>query len=142
MIVFVMVKPVYFPMHNNNVSLKTNYTYGCRCTECCEHNSQYQKEWRTKGKYKARKDRRREAIEQAKNVPCADCGNRYPTVCMDFDHTEDNKEFDIAGTSRSLENVLTEIAKCEVVCSNCHRIRTAQRGQYVKNVRTVYGEGL
>lgn len=64
--------------------------------------------------------------------PCADCGNRFPSVCMDFDHLPEFKKVaDIAvmtnGGGYSLAEIKVEIAKCEIVCSNCHRIRTAGR---------------
>jgi hypothetical protein len=74
--------------------------------------------------YKARYN---ELVSELKNVPCADCKGRFPTVAMDFDHLRD-KEYDVAKMKRhSFEKLLIEISKCEVVCSNCHRIRTAQR---------------
>ncbi len=48
---------------------------------------------------------------------------------MDFDHVRDVKAFSIMQSvnSRGLPTLLREIAKCEVVCSNCHRIRTTAR---------------
>jgi hypothetical protein len=64
-------------------------------------------------------------IKEAKSVPCTDCGVKYPSYVMDFDHLGD-KEFGIgtrAGTI-PLERLKKEIAKCEVVCANCHRERT------------------
>jgi hypothetical protein len=64
------------------------------------------------------------------DTPCADCGNKFPAVCMDFDHTEDNKEAGISNLMNqgaSLVRIDSEIAKCELVCANCHRIRTASR---------------
>lgn len=72
-------------------------------------------------------------LEQFKDVPCADCGGRFPQVCMDFDHVRGEKIDTISRMIRmsySWENILAEIAKCEVVCSNCHRVRTATRGQW------------
>lgn len=74
-----------------------------------------------------------EAIAEYKRQPCADCGNKFPPVCMDFDHLpEHQKLFNISTVTNgrsgwTLEDLLTEIAKCEVVCANCHRIRTANR---------------
>jgi len=65
--------------------------------------------------------------DELKDVPCADCGVRFPSVCMDFDHRDPNtKEFNISRSlaHRSWESILAEIAKCDVVCANCHRIRT------------------
>lgn len=67
-------------------------------------------------------------MESLKNKPCMDCGNSYPPECMDFDHTSDNKEFNVSKRRRaSKRKILEEIAKCELVCANCHRIRTKHR---------------
>lgn len=71
------------------------------------------------------------AIAQ-KEVPCMDCGIRYPTYVMDYDHVRGVKRNTIARVvtnATSLAVLQEEIAKCDVVCSNCHRIRTHGRGQ-------------
>ncbi len=69
-------------------------------------------------------NKKRDVIDKYKNIPCQDCGGIFPTCCMDFDHRE-NKSFNIAtGTSRSDKKLIEEIKKCDVVCANCHRIRT------------------
>lgn len=59
--------------------------------------------------------------------PCADCGESDPVV-LDFDHLRD-KAFDIGQSLpyRNCQSILDEIEKCDVVCSNCHRRRTAER---------------
>ena len=76
----------------------------------------------------ARKQHRannQELIRQYKNKPCADCGKSYPYYVMDFDHISGTKLSNIASMVQySTRRLLAEIAKCEVVCSNCHRIRT------------------
>ncbi len=64
-------------------------------------------------------------INAIKDVPCVDCGKQYPACAMDFDHVRGEK---VSGISQ-MQNwphfkLKEEIAKCEVVCSNCHRIRT------------------
>lgn len=77
----------------------------------------------------------KEAIAKIKNVPCVDCGNKFPSCCMDFDHVLGEKRDDVAAMVRNnlgLETVLAEIAKCEIVCANCHRIRTLTRGYSVR----------
>jgi len=57
-----------------------------------------------------------------------DCSGKFPVVCMDFDHVRGKKSFNISAAGpRTPESVLREIAKCDVVCSNCHRIRTQAR---------------
>lgn len=69
-----------------------------------------------------------------RSVPCADCRGTFPTVCMDFDHrdpTQKDRRYPSPGQMlrrTSLEAFLVEIEKCDVVCSNCHRIRSAKRG--------------
>ena len=59
--------------------------------------------------------------------PCADCGELDPVV-LEFDHLRE-KSFDIGQSLpyRNWQTILAEIEKCEVVCANCHRRRTAHR---------------
>ena len=64
-------------------------------------------------------------VRAAKAVPCADCGVEYPACVMDFDHKGSEKKFQISNRYvGSLSKLLAEIGKCDVVCANCHRIRT------------------
>ena len=77
---------------------------------------------------------RREHRELVKNhkeaAGCADCRNKYPHYVMDFDHVLPGKIDTVSrmsGSGTSLARLKAEIAKCEVVCSNCHRIRTFTR---------------
>lgn len=74
--------------------------------------------------------RKREMIQGAKKKPCADCGNSFPPVCMEFDHMPGHeKEYNIATMmNHSVVLIMAEIAKCEIVCACCHRIRSAKRG--------------
>jgi len=71
---------------------------------------------------------KKEMLDALREVPCLDCGGRFPTCAMDFDHMR-NKLFGIMGSymSKTMEQLLDEVEKCEIVCSNCHRIRTKLR---------------
>ena len=103
-----------------------------------EERRRYHREYyqANKDKYLARakannaryRERFHETIRSAKAKPCADCNIQYPYYVMQFDHLG-NKEFTIASRpySRSFPKLLEEIAKCEVVCANCHAERTHQR---------------
>lgn len=78
-----------------------------------------------------RKKRRRyesnkNLIRALKNQPCADCDITYPHYVMDFDHRDPkDKTANVAALkSRSPDAILFEISKCDLVCANCHRIRT------------------
>jgi hypothetical protein len=65
--------------------------------------------------------------------PCVDCGERDPVV-LEFDHLSDDKSFSIGHrlAHRRWQTILDEMKKCEVVCANCHRRRTARRRRSVR----------
>ena len=58
--------------------------------------------------------------------PCMDCKISYPYYMMDFDHVRGTKQANVAELINTLskKRLDEEIAKCEIVCSNCHRART------------------
>ena len=69
-------------------------------------------------------------IYRRKDVPCMDCGVRYPPYVMDFDHIGTDKEFNISTMRRrrmAFHKIVDEMNKCDVICSNCHRERTNSR---------------
>lgn len=92
--------------------------------------------WRTahpnecRDRVRLRHRERRAFIEQFKDQPCVDCGQKYIPCVMDFDHVRGVKVTNV-GTMVSgaytLDQIRDEIAKCDVVCANCHRIRTWER---------------
>ena len=64
-----------------------------------------------------------------KSHPCTDCGESDPVV-LEFDHLDTSIKSFCIGQSlpyRNWQSILDEIEKCEVVCANCHRRRTARR---------------
>jgi hypothetical protein len=75
----------------------------------------------------ARMKKARDYVDFVKSSPCADCGVSYQPCVMDLDHIRGVKK---RGISQMVDGGYTipalkeEIAKCEVVCANCHRIRT------------------
>jgi len=66
-----------------------------------------------------------------KSHPCTDCRQVFPPVCMQFDHVPERGEklfeINLARYTRKHELLLLELAKCDLVCANCHCIRTALR---------------
>lgn len=85
---------------------------------------------RTRALQDAKREEIRRIIAEAKNVPCLDCRKRYPSYVMDFDHVTGDKCFNIgmaASRNTPLAALLEEIAKCDVVCANCHRERSYGR---------------
>jgi hypothetical protein len=77
-----------------------------------------------------RRKRNYALINAAKSVPCADCGRTYSPYVMDFDHAHGAKTANISELARAaapLAVLVAEIAKCDIVCANCHRERTYGR---------------
>lgn len=70
-------------------------------------------------------------VDKLKSSPCSDCGNCYDPYCMDFDHRDQSTKIDSVATMvlsvRDLDRILKEIEKCDLVCSNCHRLRTKRQ---------------
>lgn len=77
-------------------------------------------------------------LDFIRDFPCQDCGRKFPPECMDFDHLE-NKQFIISHEIRrrgSVDAVIEELMKCDLICSNCHRIRTQWRKRHACNRTT------
>lgn len=74
-----------------------------------------------------RQNEMKDYVASVKDVPCQDCGNRYPPYCMDLHHRDMSDKSDAVGNmikrSSSWPKLLAEIAKCDIVCAICHRIR-------------------
>jgi len=60
---------------------------------------------------------------------CTDCNKFYHPWVMEFDHLRDKKAniSTLANQKCTLKRLLREIDKCELVCANCHRLRTYRR---------------
>jgi hypothetical protein len=67
-------------------------------------------------------------VEHLKQNPCLKCGQTN-ILCLDFDHRQPNlKSFCISQAVNlvpSIKRLKDEIAKCDILCANCHRIKTA-----------------
>jgi hypothetical protein len=70
-----------------------------------------------------------ELTNELKKGPCVDCKGVFNPWQMDWDHVKETKEFHVSrGTRKGSEKkLLEEIAKCDLVCANCHRQRTHDR---------------
>jgi hypothetical protein len=124
-----------FGWHRKDRGQLDTYCRGCRAAYKREHYAA------NRARYIANAHRRKQAValERATRLveifrrrPCVDCGESDPLV-LEFDHLGE-KRFNIAKglRSHSWEAILDEIAKCEVVCANCHRRRTAHRGGFAR----------
>lgn len=59
-----------------------------------------------------------------KGGKCVDCNIKSTQYCIyDFHHENDDKEYNISGSSKKFDSIKLELDKCILLCSNCHRIR-------------------
>ena len=81
----------------------------------------------------ARNNIRRELLAELKGTTCVDCKGIFHPCQLDFDHLGD-KSFVIGDKKYQVgeAKLRAEIAKCEIVCSNCHRLRTFNRSENAK----------
>lgn len=115
-----------------------NRASGRRRAACASCARAYQRGWyaenraghgrRTKARRDVWRAKLARLVDDAKSVPCVDCGERYPSYVMDFDHVHGDKFANIAHLKTgSLERLIGEMGKCDIVCANCHRLRTMTR---------------
>ena len=79
-----------------------------------------------------RRKENKEFLDAIKSTtPCTDCSSLYPPYVMQFDHlpgfVKRNAVAVLSSEGVSIQTLKDEIAKCELVCANCHAIRTHER---------------
>ena len=83
----------------------------------------------------AKRRRLRVWLSKLKDNPCIDCDTRFNKHLMHFDHLPEYDKFadisEMIADGRSKTAIQAEIAKCELVCLDCHSIRTVDRKQHV-----------
>lgn len=130
----------FFNYKNKKEKIKQSF-----CKECT---SNYRKEYYNKNKEKAieyskktTKDiriRNRQFVwDYLKEHPCIECGEKNP-VTLEFDHRDEKtKVMDISSAvdnGWSIKKISEEIKKCDVLCSNCHKVKTAEQFDWYKYI--------
>jgi len=105
----------------------------------------YWKKWYSKNKehFKSlvnkhkqnRRKRFQEIINQYKDKPCIVCGESFDPCVMEFSHKDGTeKKFRISDAGRkiySIDKLVEEIEKCDVICACCNRIIKTE--EYLKS---------
>lgn len=104
-----------------------------RCKECCSKSdmklffkNRSDRYVYNKNKFKVNWDW---YVSLKDNQKCMDCNVSYAYYQLDYDHRDPSKKLDHVGMliSYGRTKVLEEIAKCDLVCKNCHAKRTYLR---------------
>lgn len=110
---------------------------GCAKSTVSYHVGESQKE-KSRKRGQHTKAVRKEKVGQTKMKPCKVCGLVPVDPCqMDYDHLDATQK--VAGVNQMIKNyswekTMLEIEKCQLICSNCHRLLTKRREYAKKNI--------
>lgn len=85
---------------------------------------------RGRAKFKEARGLHVDLLRAFRSTPCADCHVTLPWYVMEFDHRDPWQKVGVVSRLAghvSLQRLLDEVAKCDIVCANCHRVRTYAR---------------
>ena len=119
------------------------------CREC---RNAYDREYYRRRGRSARLQRKRVWLYAARawmatlkeGIACADCGRSFPSYVMHWDHLPGLGKVESISTmvgTRSREAVIEELKKCELICANCHILRTVRRSIGVPRKKRPVGVG-
>ena len=107
--------------------LKAKGSYGSLCKPCRAELARISR---------ANDENKRKLYAYLSSHPCVDCG-QTDIRCLEFDHVRGNKTTtisDLIQRAASWSTIEAEIAKCEVRCANCHRIKTNERSGWWRHL--------
>jgi hypothetical protein len=110
----------YYSANKEKINARTNKNRRIRKID-----PTYRERERAKRKERARKEKEvyKQIILDAKKVGCLYCDEKHPAA-LDFHHRDPSqKTYNISNWVRftNPKRLLEEIAKCDVICANCHR---------------------
>jgi len=109
-----------------------SYCKACQSEYCKAHyarNSLLHNRRRRTNQARYRLRNRKRLKDYLRTHACVECGEADARV-LEFDHVRGKKKRNISNLVRegkAWERIVSEIAKCEVRCANCHRRRTVEQ---------------
>jgi transposase len=125
-------KEMIFKLYDQGMSYsEIQKELGCAKSTISYHLGKGQKE-KTMNRQKQSRHRNIAFIrEQKQGKRCVDCREDYPYWMLEFDHLPGHEKLFTIGGRRArdftIQQLIDEIAKCDIVCSNCHKSRTYWR---------------
>ena len=118
---------------HKNKGRKNGVNSSCKpCRAVLDHERYEAKVGRSVARHPQRSERGRKAwlVSLKSGRPCTDCQRIFAHQAMQWDHRPGTEKLGELGgdfRTRTREEILAEIAKCDLVCANCHAIRTFSR---------------
>ena len=122
-----------FALRNKDTGRRNSICRVCHKEYVKRHYTEHKQKYIDRARRYTPRNRRRNVRwlqEYKESRPCTDCGGRFHHAAMDFDHVHGDKINEVSRLSQnaaSMKKILAEISKCELVCANCHRVRTFKR---------------
>jgi len=91
----------------------------CRCPDCTAAQADYTREWG--------RDRRDFLTAHKAESGCVECGYRDNVAALVFHHRDPQDKLYAITPSTGMARLLEEIAKCDILCANCHAIHHAEQ---------------
>ena len=116
--------------------LKPRWRHSDKCQSCKKNYDKAYFQQHVQEKTESAVKRKRDLVDWFRALkakrPCQRCGGQFDPVCMDFDHVpgRGRKFMEVSKMVRlgyEKEKILAEIAKCQSLCANCHRLLTHER---------------
>lgn len=117
---------------HRSVTGQFSYCRDCRCAYDRRYYAERGKAARLGRKRLWRKAARLWIDSLKEGRPCADCGEVFPPYVMHWDHLPGHVKVSSISTMAgawSREAIRDELKKCELVCANCHVMRTVRRAR-------------
>tara|TARA_Y100000310_G_C20070223_1_gene529022 strand:- start:34 stop:513 length:480 start_codon:yes stop_codon:yes gene_type:complete len=139
------------PLSDFNYRNKSKGTYQAHCRPCTKsylkkhytHNQAYYIKKAAHHTRRYEKIAQKTIFEIKMSNPCITCGERDPRV-LDFDHIQPSEKLhsvaNMVKGGYSLDRILDEIEKCQILCANCHRRKTAEYFKYYTQLEYDAGE--
>ena len=122
-----------------NPELNIRVCKECQKLRCRKYCAEYPEKRKGRvSKYKASMRDKKDSLVEYKGGKCVDCGGTFPSCCYHFDHRDPSqKTSGIAQMMhRPIEEMKTEADKCDLVCANCHAIRTFNNPEVGQKIST------
>jgi hypothetical protein len=109
----------YYLNHKDQIRSWNKSPDGRASQRKCRAKYKYRRALENKAHWQFSKKRLKDYL---RSHPCVDCGCG-DVRCLQFDHVRGEKCFNVSIATLKWEKIMAEIAKCEVRCANCHKIR-------------------
>ena len=118
--------PEYYQRNRERILKYTKERYFANKEKYLEYQREYRKNNRVLLNAKTKSKRNKRLLEAINLLggKCQRCNQEFDPVCYDFHHIDPSQKDVTIGENMLIgkERLFAEVKKCQLLCSNCHRI--------------------